>query len=329
MAYTIFGVEESPYSVKVRSYFRYKNIPHNWKGRNEDNETYTQNARLPLVPLVVKPEGGAIQDSTPIIEAMEEEFPHPSIHPSEPAAKFASALIEEFGDEWGNKWMFHFRWRREIDQLACGRRLAQWGNPFANEEELQAITRQIQARMVDRVWFVGSSDQTAEQIESSLEDALGQLETHLANRPYLFGNRPSFGDFGLWGQIYNANRDPTPARLVHAHPSVLAWTRRMLAPIDEGDDFEAWDQLQGTLLPFIRDQIGALFLPWSVANREAIQNGAETFEVELAGRTWGQKPQKYHARSLSALQAKFREVAAIPEVRQLAETTGCLSYLEA
>ena len=327
MTYKIFGIEESPYSVKVRSYFRYKGIPHDWIFRNEDSETYTQHARLPLIPLVVKPDGGAIQDSTPIIEAMEGDFPEPSIHPPEPAAAFASILLEEFGDEWGNKWMFHFRWRREIDQLACGRRLAGWSNPFASDEEITAITKQIQARMVDRVWFVGSSDQTAEQIEQSLADALDQLETHLSSRPYLFGARPSFGDFGMWGQIYNANRDPTPAKLVRDHPNVHAWTRRMLAPINEGG-FESWSAVKDTLLPLIRDQIGGLFLPWSVANSQAIAEGAETFEVELAGKTWGQKPQKYHARSLSALREKFHAVSNNPAVRELTESTGCLPYLE-
>lgn len=327
MTYKVFGIEESPYSVKVRSYFRYKGIPHDWILRNEDSETYTQNARLPLIPLVVKPQGGAVQDSTPIIEAMEVDFPEPSIHPPEPAAAFASTLLEEFGDEWGNKWMFHFRWRREIDQLAGGRRLAGWPNPFASDEEITAITKQIQARMIDRVWFVGSSDQTAEQIEQSFADALGLLETHLSSRPYLFGSRPSFGDFGMWCQIYNANRDPTPAKLVRAHPNIHAWTRRMLAPINEGE-FESWGAVKDTLLPLIRDQIGGLFLPWSVANSQAIADGAETFEVELAGKTWGQKPQKYHARSLAALREKFHAVSNDPAVRELTESTGCLPYLE-
>ncbi|MCY4095964.1 MAG: glutathione S-transferase family protein [Gammaproteobacteria bacterium] len=296
MTYKVFGIEESPYSVKVRSYFRYKEIPHDWVLRNEDSETYTQHARLPLIPLVVKPDGDAIQDSTPIIEAMEAAFPVPSIHPPETVTAFASCLLEEFGDEWGNKWMFHFRWRREIDQLACGRRLAEWSNPFASDDELSAITKQIQTRMVDRVWFVGSSDQTAEQIEQSLADALDQLETHLNSRPYVFGARPSFGDFGMWGQIYNANRDPTPAKLVRAHPNVHAWTRRMLSPINEGE-FESWDAVKDTLIPLIRDQIGSLFLPWSVANSKAIADSSETFQVELAGKTWAQRPQKYHARS--------------------------------
>ena len=328
MTYKVFGIEESPYSVKVRSYFRYKEIPHDWVLRNEDSETYTQHARLPLIPLVVKPDGDAIQDSTPIIEAMEAAFPVPSIHPPETVTAFASCLLEEFGDEWGNKWMFHFRWRREIDQLACGRRLAEWSNPFASDDELSAITKQIQTRMVDRVWFVGSSDQTAEQIEQSLADALDQLETHLNSRPYLFGARPSFGDFGMWGQIYNANRDPTPAKLVRAHPNVHAWTRRMLSPINEGE-FESWDAVKDTLIPLIRDQIGSLFLPWSVANSKAIADSSETFQVELAGKTWAQRPQKYHARSLAALREKFAAVSDDPAVRELAETTGCLPYLDA
>jgi len=32
--YRIIGAEMSPYSVKVRSYFRYKGIPHQWILRN-------------------------------------------------------------------------------------------------------------------------------------------------------------------------------------------------------------------------------------------------------------------------------------------------------
>ena len=326
MTYTVFGIEESPYSVKVRSYFRYKSIPHDWKLRSEDAETYAKLARLPLIPLVVKPDGSAIQDSTPIIEAMEAEYPEPSIHPLDKTAAFVSVLLEEFGDEWGNKWMFHFRWRREDDQLACGRRLASWSNPTAGEAQLQAITQQIQSRMVDRVWFVGSSDVTASQIEQSFEDMLPILDAHLETRPYLFGKRPSFGDFGMWGQIYNANRDPTPAALVQAHPNVLRWTRRMLAPLNEGD-FESWDSVANTLRPFLETQVANLFLPWSVANATALEDGIEEFSVKLDGQTWSQKPQKYHARSLSALRAKYAGAKADPVTETLMAETGCLPYL--
>src|SRR5215467_4578100 len=80
--YRIFGAEMSPYSVKVRAYFRYKAIPHQWILRNTESQAeYEKHAKLPIVPLVVTPEGIGIQDSTPIIDRMEKLFPEPSIHP--------------------------------------------------------------------------------------------------------------------------------------------------------------------------------------------------------------------------------------------------------
>ena len=70
--YRLFGSELSPYSVKVRSYFRYKGLPHEWLPRSPATQAEFQKyAKLPLVPLVVTPEGEGIQDSTPIIERFE------------------------------------------------------------------------------------------------------------------------------------------------------------------------------------------------------------------------------------------------------------------
>ncbi|MBM4270528.1 MAG: glutathione S-transferase domain-containing protein, partial [Deltaproteobacteria bacterium] len=54
----IFGAENSPYSVKVRSYFRYKGIPHEWIVRSAATQAeFQKHAKLPLIPLVVTPEG--------------------------------------------------------------------------------------------------------------------------------------------------------------------------------------------------------------------------------------------------------------------------------
>ena len=60
-----------------------------------------------------------IQDSTPIMEAVEARLPTPSLHPEDAALAFLSALVEEFGDEWGNKLMFHHRWYDPVDQDAA------------------------------------------------------------------------------------------------------------------------------------------------------------------------------------------------------------------
>ena len=211
----IYGVELSPYSVKVRSYFRFKGLPHEWIIRSAARqEEYAAHAKLPIIPLVVSPDDTALQDSTPILDAFEAANPEPSVHPEEPAARMASALIEEFGDEWGNKWMFHYRWAREVDQKSAAGRIARAMMPEADEATAGAIADQIRERMVDRVWFVGSNETTAPQIEESFLTGIEQLEAHLADRPYLFGARPSFGDFGLWGQVYNAWTDPTPGAII-------------------------------------------------------------------------------------------------------------------
>jgi len=66
--------------------------------RMQEHQKY---AKLPLVPTLVTPEGKGLQDSTPIIEQLEVQFPERSIYPSCAVGKFMSQLLEEFGDEWG------------------------------------------------------------------------------------------------------------------------------------------------------------------------------------------------------------------------------------
>src|ERR1700692_4530037 len=142
--YRIFGAEMSPYSVKVRSYFRYKAIPHQWVLRNAASHAeFEKYAKIPIIPLVVTPDGAGIQDSSPIIDAMEKLFPESSIHPDDPVARFVSALMEEFGDEWGNKWMFHYRWARDVDQISSAGGLARMAGPDANEDKQAAFTAQV------------------------------------------------------------------------------------------------------------------------------------------------------------------------------------------
>ena len=129
--------------------------------------------------------------------------------------------------------------------------------------------------MVDGVWFVGSNPQTAPQIKKWFTDTIAILEPHLAARPYLFGGRPAFADFGLWGQIYNAWTDPTPGALIEdAHLMCLAWIHRMLWPRVEGE-FEPWSKLEPTLMPLLERQVGRLLMPWTIANAEALASGRE------------------------------------------------------
>ena len=326
-AYRIFGSEMSPYSVKVRSFFRYKGIPHEWIKRTPANqEEYRKYARIPIVPAVATPDDEGIQDSTPIIDRLDPLFPEPSIHPEDPALAFLSVLVEEYGDEWGNKLMFHHRWWHEADQTATARILARGNLPYGDEAAVEGMARQVRERMTGRGDFVGSNAQTAPLISRYFDDLLEILEPHLASRKYLFGDRPAYGDFGLGLQIYEAAIDPTCGGIVRARAThVLDWCFRMIEPRNDGP-FESWESLQPTLEPLISN-VGEYFLPWSVANAEALQGGEESFSVELAGKTYSQPPQKYHAKSLAVLRDKYASVGDKSALDPILEATGCLAYL--
>ena len=328
MTYRIYGSELSPYSVKVRSFFHYKNIDHDWIPRSPAVQAEFQKyAKLPLVPLVVTPEGEGIQDSTPILERFEASHPEPSVIPDDPALAFVSALLEEYGDEWGNKWMFHYRWHYQPDAWSTAERIAQQMMGAQGTLAVAQARAAVAERMMGRLGFVGSNDGTQPLIEASFGKALGLIDAHLASRPYLLGGRPAMADFGLWGQLYEAATDPTPGAVMRASaPNVMGWIQRMLSPEAKGD-FEALQALAPTLMPLLTLEVGGLFLPWSAANAAAIGRGDKSFTMSLGGAEWTQEPQKYHARSLAEIRRKFTAAKGAAGLEPLLASTGCLAGL--
>ena len=325
--YQLYGSEMSPYSVKVRSYLRYKGIAHQWIARQPSNDSaYKAVAKLPIVPTLVTPGGEGVQDSTPIIEMLEREFPAPSIHPESLPLRFLSALIEEFGDEWGNKIMFHYRWWDELDQRAAAKTLARLAQPLAGDADISGLADLIRGRMTGRGFFVGSSSATAPLIQEYFLELIDLLSAHLASRRYLFGARPSFGDFGLAAQLYEASVDPTCGGILRGRaPIVLDWCLRMIDPRAEGT-IEEWDSLSSTLMPIL-NYIARTFLPWTNANASALASNAAEFTVEISGKSYTQQPQKYHAKSLAALKSKYAAVAQDVALRQILDGSGCLPHL--
>ncbi len=324
--YRIFGSELSPYSVKVRSYCRYKQMPHEWVVRDASNMAEFQKyAKLPLIPLVLGPGEEALQDSTPIIEKLEARFPEPPLQPEDPALAFVSALLEEYGDEWGNKPMFHYRWTYEADQKSAAERIA-----FSNVSDPEAAAKMapvVIQRMLPRLSFVGSTEKTRDQIEGSYRRQLALLDEHLSTRAFLMGGRPCLGDLGVYAQLHQALGDPTPGALMRASaPRVVAWIERMLEPRADGD-FEDRDAVLAGLRPFVASEVAGLFLPWSAANARALAAGESEFHVELEGKSFSQQTQKYHARSLGVLRQRYQAVADRSALDPFLEETGCLEVL--
>ena len=126
-----------------------------------------------------------------------------------------------------------------------------------------------------------------------------------------------------------------PAGLVHAgalieggSPRVLDWIQRMLWPKAEGA-FESWARVAPTLMPILTKQVGRLFWPWTLANEKALAEGAEEFSVQLGNDVWTQKPQKYHARSLAMVRAKYAAVTDKKDLDMILAAAGCLAGMRA
>lgn len=329
-SYVIYGSEYSPFSMKVRSYFRYKNISHEWRPRTFDNMAEFQAlAKLPLVPLVHRlSDGEVLQDSTPIIEKLEDRHGGPLVTPSNAAAGFISALIEEYADEWVNKPMFHYRWWREVDQIAVSEGLAKNLKPKGSGEEQANLSVQLRERMVPRLSFVGSSAQNKETIEASFITLLKSLEPIFQKRTYLFGGKPSLADFGLFGQVYCCRQQPTTLAILEEFPAVQAWLDFMLDPKVVGD-WDAWDDVNADLKLLLEIQIGGLYLPWANANSKALRAEESTFNVTLMGREFTQDTIKYAGRSLAELKQKFSAIKGNEVLEQYLLDTGCLQGLAA
>lgn len=327
--YVIMGRPESGYSMKVRSAMRYKGVPHEWMDRClKNNKLYQAHAKVQLIPLVWYPDGTSMQDSTPILEGLERDHPTPSIHPTEPGLRFLSELLEEYGDEWANKLMFHHRWGYPADQKHRSGTLARGmleGYPLGFLSPIVAAF--TVRRMVPRMGFAGANANNAPILVESFANLVEMLDTHLCNRPYLFGGRPAFGDFGLWGQLHQAYIDPTCGAHFKEHgPSVVAWIERMLDPKVEGE-FESFDSLDATLRPIFAREVGPRFLAWDAANARSWEADGERTELTMDGRPYYQKTFKYPAHTLSILRQKFRAAADDRRLISFLDDTGCLVHL--
>lgn len=326
------GLEMSPYTMKMYAYLEFKGVPFEWEPRNIKTEKKFQaHAQVQLIPMLFRPDGTAMQDSTLMMEQeIEPNFPEPSVYPVEPAARFISELLEEFGDEWCNKLMFFQRWGPKEDRQWTGKRLAQsmfgvtwWGRLFA-----PIIGRLIVRRMVPRLSFAGGSPENIPHLQKSWETLLADMEAHLVSRPYLFGGRPTLADFSIFGQWVEAYSDVSGGRYIRAsHPLVESWIARMHRPGIEGD-FEPLNELMPTLGPLLKNSVAALFLPWTEANARAWAAGEPTTSLYFDGELYSQKTFKYHAYSRNELFKKYNAVKGDTQLRQALSDSACLEFFE-
>lgn len=333
----IFGATPSPYTQKMLSVFRYRHIPYTVHNGDIANKIAKLGVEVPkpvLLPtLLLKDAAGelvATTDSTPIIKRLENEFKERGIIPDDPALAFINYLLEDFGDEWVTKYMFHYRWYFEEDADIAGTILPLVDLAINTPNELHSQYKEfIAKRQIDRLWVVGSNDETAELIDLSYKRFLKLMEEHLLVSPFLLGNKPSSSDFSFYGQLTQLVRfDPTPRKLAYEYSSrTVAWVD-ILEDLS-GHDIEntSWTSLEESpdTLKNILKEVGKMYVPALLANADALIKGAEIWEAEIDGAMWKQKTFNYQGKCLAWIKEEFDALNKDDKLRvkEYLQGTGC------
>lgn len=326
--YRLFGAETSPYSVKVRSYLRYKKVDFDWVTRSSVTEAeFRHHAQVPSVPLLLSPENIGSQDSSAILARLEAEHPEPPAQPDDEGLAGLSLLLEDYADEWVNKIMFHYRWsnspdregaaERVLDQLLAGRK------PKDRAKALQ----QVMDGMAGRLPLVGAGGTNGKVLEASFRRLIGLLNEHLKAHLCLFGGHPSFADFALAAQLSQMLSDPTPGEMIRDEaPFVAAWCEFMEAPT-AGAPYAELGDLEPTLLPLLREEVSVSFLPWAASNAEGTSRRRKQTNVDLHDGMFSQDTQRYAGQSFKAIKKELGKAKPKRALDALFDAAGAKPFV--
>jgi glutathione S-transferase len=280
----LFGSEFSLYSGKTRSYLRYKRIPFDevLSSLSVYKNTIVPHTGVRFIPVVKTPDGEYLQDTSHIIDTLEPAFPERSVMPDSPCQHLASLLLELYGDEWLLLPAMHYRWNHDnfpfiFDEF--GRTLFPRWPAFLR----RILGKRVGSRFRGFLPFLGITDVSRDAIEYWYEkDFLPALNRHFEDHDFLFGGRPSIGDFGLIGPLYaHLYRDPYPGALMRRiAPQVAAWVERMTQPGDNHGEWLANDEIADTLTPIFKRMFAE---HWPVLTSTATQLGVWAQENEGSG----------------------------------------------
>ncbi|MBV7265342.1 glutathione S-transferase family protein [Erythrobacter ani] len=279
MTHVMYGSPASLFSGKARAYLDWKGVDYREVSPNLQirNEVIVPAVGRMIIPVIELDNGTILQDTSIIIDHFETAEGGPSVYPRTPRQRFAALLLECFGDEWLVLPAMHYRWNYNEEWI-----LEEFGRnmmPDAPREQQLAAGTMIGQQFRGFVPVLGINEATIPGIEASYEALLADLDAHFAKHPFLFGSRPSIGDYGLIGPLYaHLYRDPASGEIMERlAPRVAEWVERMVKPSEPlSGEFLSDDAVPDTLIPVLKrmmrehvpflTETARMFGEWHAAN---------------------------------------------------------------
>ena len=326
--YQLYGGGGSPYSQKMRAILHYRRLPFDWVQITPAIRSQIKHDGPPIIPILRLPEDQSLHvDSTPLAFQLEERHSERSIIPDDPAMAFLSNLIEDLGDEWVTKMMFHYRWDLEIDQMYSSRQIISDNSPGLRGDDLKQAAEAIRQRQVERMPLLGCTRQNKPIIERSFHELLAILDSFATRDEFIFGTRSSLADFGLFGQLKTLASDHTSMLIMrNTVPSVYDWVRRLEDSSGIEGEWHEFADMRPAVTELLKFS-ARYYLPFLEANANAHAEGADTLTVELAGRIFQQPTFKYQVKCYDRLR-KLLQNERVDALRSLLAETECLQYLD-
>lgn len=257
----LYGSKFSLFTGKARSYLIKKGIPYEevTSTLGVYKKFIIPRTGVRYVPVIQTDDDVVIQDTTEIIDYLEEQNPENSIYPSSPKQKLVSMLLEVYGDEWLVIPAMHYRWN--FPEQNNSFIYAEFGSlvlPKAPKFIQRFLGKKVGGRFKGFVPRLGITEQTIPALEASYEQLLKDLDEHFSVHNYLLGGRPTIGDFGLMGPLYaHLFRDPAPkALMLRIAPNVCAWVERMNDVNAVTGELLQNDEIPVTLTPILKRMAG-------------------------------------------------------------------------
>jgi glutathione S-transferase len=288
---TLYGIPISLYTGRARSYLIKSGVAYKEVSPIMEHyirEVVPQAGGRAGMPTLETAEGTVIRDGAAIIDHYE-TLSGNTYSPLTPKQNILSRLFDVIGAEGLLRPAMHYRWDFPEENLNLLRFHFQSAIPRGPGREEKANKATDRMRAAGQSF--GAVAENFRVIETLYSEWLDALNAHFSAYPYLFGSKPSIGDFGMIAPLYgHLGRDPKPLSMMQAQAVQLyRWVERMNRPEldigefeDQSGEYLSDDEVPDTLITLLK-QISIDFIPETVAAAKCINEWLDEQEALPTG----------------------------------------------